>query len=62
MENLSSLQKDLKQLSAKYKKNDAYIKFGQSQVDDFSVSSFWNADLGFVDKYKNLDLKNIDTK
>lgn len=60
MENLSNFQKDLKQLNAKYKISEAYIMFGQDHADSFDVSSFWNSDLGFVDKYKDLDLRKTD--
>lgn len=61
-EELSNFQKNLNQLKAPYKKTEAYEIFGNKKGNP-NVSVFWDAEVGFVDKYKdvNMNLKNNDT-
>lgn len=62
MEKLSNFQKGLNQLNAPYKKSDAYVIFGNKKSCRGNVSSFWDTDAGFVDKYKNAKMNNNSTK
>ena len=61
-EELSNFQKRLKQLNVPYKKTEAYEIFGNRKGKK-SVSTFWDTEVGHIDKYKNVDMnkKNYDT-
>lgn len=50
---MSNLEKRLKQLAVPYKKNDDYINFKENKAIDENVSLFWNAEAGYVARYKN---------
>ena len=59
IEELSNFQKEVNQLNAPYKITEAYEIFSNNKRKN-SISTFWDAEAGFVDKYKdvNMNLKN----
>ncbi len=58
MDNMSDLQRMLRQLNAPYKKSTAYEVFGDVKQDDSEVSMFWNSITDYVVKYENAKIND----
>lgn len=58
-EELSNFQKELNNLNAPYKKTEAYEIFGNNKRKN-NISTFWDAEAGFVDKYKDVNMNRSE--
>ena len=48
----SKLKKKMQALSSPYKLTDAYLKYGELKHDKPSPSTFWRAEVRYVQKYQ----------
>lgn len=48
----NNLKKKMQALSSPYKLTDVYLKYGDLKQDKFSPSTFWRAEVRYVQKYQ----------
>lgn len=52
MAEMNTLKKKMQSLSAPYKLTDVYLKYGELKRDKPSPSTFWRAEVRYVQKYQ----------